>query len=105
MRHKIEFALCSLDRLIIRVWIVALFALLLSSQLELLGQTDCSSYNQCPELQGEQNTKLTGPITYSIDEASLSLLATEEARQNFRNAIAASAADWAQSTGRGISSG
>lgn len=103
MHRNLEFQICPLDRWIIRLWIVALFAFFLSSQLELLGQTDCASYNQCPELQGEQNTKLRGNITYSFDEASLALLSSEEARQNFRNAITAAANDWAQRTGRSIS--
>lgn len=56
--RNLEFTLSRLDRLIIRGSIVTLFAMLLGSQLLLSGQTDCSSYNQCPELQGEQNTKL-----------------------------------------------
>lgn len=72
------------------------------SQKALQGQTDCTGYNQCPELQGEANTKLTGNITYSFDEASLALLASDEARQNFRSQIAAAATDWAQRTGRSV---
>lgn len=68
------------------------------------GQTDCSSYNQCPALQGERaDTKLTGNITYSFDEASLSaLLPTDADRQAFRAAMINAANDWAQRTGRSI---
>lgn len=67
------------------------------------GQTDCSSYNQCTQLQGESSMKLTGNITYSFDEASLNaLLPTDADRQTFRTAMINAANDWAQRTGRSI---
>jgi hypothetical protein len=67
------------------------------------GQTDCSTYNQCPALQGESSMKLTGNITYSFDEASLNaLLPTDADRQAFRSAMITAANDWAQRTGRSI---
>lgn len=66
------------------------------------GQTDCTSYNQCLQLQGESLMKLTGNITYSFNEASLSLLSSDEARQNFRSMVHSAAAHWAQRTGRSI---
>lgn len=102
MADKLESIMCRFDRLTIRVLLVVVCALLLSSQMLLRGQTDCTTYNQCTTLQGEANTKLTGNITYSFDELSLSLLSSDEARQNFRSRAEAAAADWAQRTGRSI---
>lgn len=89
------------DRWTISLWIVAV-CVAFSSQVVLRGQTNCTSYNQCPELQGEQSTKLTGDISYSFDEASLALLPSDEARANFRSQIEGAATDWAQRTGRSI---
>ena len=103
MARKVESIMCWLDRLMLRVWLVALCTFLLNPQMLLLGQTGCTAYNQCPALQGEQNTRLTGNITYSFDEASLALLSSDAARANFRSTVQAAAADWAQRTGRSIS--
>jgi len=84
------------------------FAVLLALMLgtppdTVTGQTDCSSYNQCTELQGESSMKLTGNLTYSFDEASLNaLLPTDADRQAFRTNMINAANDWAQRTGRSI---
>jgi hypothetical protein len=91
-----------LDRSTIQLWLVALCAFLLSSQSLLLRQNDCMAYNQCAALQGQANTKLTGNISYSFDEASLGLLSSDAARSNFKSKAGAAAADWAQRTGRSI---
>ena len=103
MAHKVQSIIARLDRLTLRFWLVVICALLLGSDVLLLGQTDCTAYNQCATLQGEFNTKLTGNITYSYDEQSLGLLSSDAARQNFKSKVDAAAADWAQRTGRTIS--
>lgn len=95
MSHQMEIILRRLDRVVLRLWIVALCVSLLDLPRAALGQTGCTTYNECAALQGEANTKLTGNITYSFDEASLSLLSSDEARQNFRSRVQAAAADWA----------
>ncbi|HKB68282.1 MAG TPA: hypothetical protein VKC61_20645 [Pyrinomonadaceae bacterium] len=102
MGQKREFAISLIGCWITRVSLVAICGLLLGSQVLLVGQTDCTAYNQCATLQGTANTRLTGDITYSFDEASLSLLSSDAERANFKSKMQAAAADWAQRTGRSI---
>lgn len=102
MSHQVELILCRFDRVIIRLWVVVLCVSLFDVPRAVLGQTGCTSYNECASLQGEQNTKLNGNISYSFDEASLSILSSDAERQNFRSRVQAAAADWAQRTGRSV---
>ncbi len=103
MSHTLELYLRRLYRLAGGIIIIALCAFCLTSPTEeVSGQTGCTSYNQCAALQGESSNKLTGNVTYSFDQASLNLLSSDEARDNFRSVMRAAAADWAQQTGRSI---
>ncbi len=78
-----------------------LSALLLVVQIPAGAQTDCTSYNQCPALQGEQPTRITGPIAYSFDEAALSAgFNNDQAKINdFKTRLTNAANDWAMKTG------
>ena len=60
-----------------------------------------STCPQCSSLEGTSSVAIRSPFTYSIDEQSLALL-PESARQDFRNRIAAAAADWGQRAGVSI---
>jgi hypothetical protein len=103
MSHKSRANLYQLCRVVGLLFIGALCAFPPGPPAAVVsGQTDCTSYNQCLQLQGESLMKLTGNITYSIDEASLSLLSSDAARQNFRSMVSSAASHWAQRTGRSI---
>ena len=103
MSCQIEKTFDHMDQLVLRFWIIALCIFLLSAQLPAQAQTNCNSYNQCPALQGEQNTKLNGDITYSFDEASLAAMFPNPMdRTDFKNRMLAAANDWATKTGQSI---
>lgn len=84
------------------------FALLLSVLLLKMGLSvwaqGCTAYNQCTSLQGEQNTKLAGPISYSFDDQALSTAFNNDSAkiQDFKTRMTAAANDWASSTGTTI---
>jgi hypothetical protein len=67
-------------------------------------QANCDSYTQCPSLQGQVGTKLTGAITYSFDDAALSRLLGGDANKikDFKDRFKAAADDWSQQTGVSI---
>ena len=102
MMCRFRVSSSSIDELIRQFWLIILSVALLSVQLPVQAQTDCTTYNQCSYLQGEDSNKVVGNFTYSFDEASLNALPTNAARQDFRNRIQNAANDWASKTGRTI---
>ncbi len=104
MFYRIDFLISFLDRVLLRAWIAAICLSLLGAQTPLLAQTPCTDYNQCAALQGEDSRGLNGPITFSFNMQSLNDRFPDPAdRNDFMTQMRAAAADWAGSTGIGIS--
>jgi len=74
MMCRFRVSSSSIDELIRQFWLIILSVALLSVQLPVQAQTDCTTYNQCSYLQGEDSNKVVGNFTYSFDEASLNAL-------------------------------
>lgn len=82
-----------LDAWALRFWTIALCLSILWPQLLVNGQ-NCSTYNQCAALQGEDNRKLQPPIIFTFNEQSLlDRFPTQAARDEFKAKIQAAAAD------------
>lgn len=76
---------------------------LLSAKGTAQTQPDCDAYNQCPKLQGGIPNRLTGSITVSFDESSLSSIYPDpEQRKDFKDRVTAAVNDWAAKTGVSI---
>lgn len=67
-------------------------------------QANCDT-SSCPQLTTESNVKLSGPITYSFDEAALSQFLGGDATKiaDFKKHFKDAADDWATQTGVSIS--
>jgi hypothetical protein len=104
MPHQIERVLCFFDRLMLPLWLFVLCLCLPGAQVAALAQTSCTTYNQCPALQSQSPTKLTTPITYAFDDASLNTMFNGDAAKiaDFKNRVTEAANNWSAQTGLSI---
>jgi hypothetical protein len=92
-----------------RVSILVISVCLVLSQLLIAvpivrAQYSCASYNTCPYFQMTSGVMVQGPIKYQFD-SSVDLYFNAEDAADFRNRVAAAAADWTVKTNVSITEG